>query len=122
MPKVTSSGSSEISFCIFQTSKVIDSPRYGLVTLLEMRCDFCPDKRFLANWRIRSVLRSNYAYIFLLILIPSSHPNHYQMRQMLRHVRANTHFLLHIYDNMWKAVHDLAVSRPASLQVVPVPQ
>lgn len=31
-----------------------DFPRHGLATLMEMYCDFIPDKRYqLADWRIR---------------------------------------------------------------------
>ena len=43
-------------FDTFHASKVLGFPRHGLATLLEMYCDFTPDKRYqLADWRIRSV-------------------------------------------------------------------
>lgn len=43
-------------FDTFHASKVLGFPRHGLATLLEMYCDFTPDKRFqLADWRIRFV-------------------------------------------------------------------
>jgi exosome complex exonuclease RRP6 len=46
-------------FDTFHASRVLDFPRHGLATLLEMYCDFSSDKRYqLADWRIRSVLRS----------------------------------------------------------------
>jgi exosome complex exonuclease RRP6 len=45
-------------FDTFHASKVLDFPRHGLATLLEMYCDFSPDKRYqLADWRIRFVFR-----------------------------------------------------------------
>ncbi|KAI9428423.1 ribonuclease H-like domain-containing protein [Lactarius indigo] len=41
-------------FDTFHASKVLDFPRHGLAALLEMYCDFSPDKRYqLADWRIR---------------------------------------------------------------------
>jgi exosome complex exonuclease RRP6 len=43
-------------FDTFHASKVLELPRHGLATLLEMYCDFSSDKRYqLADWRIRSV-------------------------------------------------------------------
>ncbi len=43
-------------FDTFHASKVLDFSRHGLATLLEMYCDFSPDKRYqLADWRIRYV-------------------------------------------------------------------
>jgi len=45
-------------FDTFHASKILGFPRHGLATLLEMYCDFTPDKRYqLADWRIRSVFR-----------------------------------------------------------------
>jgi exosome complex exonuclease RRP6 len=44
-------------FDTFHASKVHEFPRHGLAALLEMYCDFSPDKRYqLADWRIRSVI------------------------------------------------------------------
>jgi exosome complex exonuclease RRP6 len=41
-------------FDTFHASKLLDFPRHGLANLLEMYCDFVPDKRYqLADWRIR---------------------------------------------------------------------
>ncbi|KAH9179270.1 hypothetical protein EDB89DRAFT_2111416 [Lactarius sanguifluus] len=46
-------------FDTFHASKVLDFPRHGLAALLEMYCDFSPDKRYqLADWRIRYISRS----------------------------------------------------------------
>lgn len=41
-------------FDTFHASKLLEFPRHGLANLLEMYCDFVPDKRYqLADWRIR---------------------------------------------------------------------
>ena len=41
-------------FDTFHASKVLEFPRHGLAALLEMYCDFSPDKRYqLADWRVR---------------------------------------------------------------------
>ena len=51
-------------FDTFHASKVLDFPRHGLASLLEMYCDFSADKRYqLADWRVRSALRSDQAFI-----------------------------------------------------------
>ncbi|KAI9436593.1 ribonuclease H-like domain-containing protein, partial [Lactarius indigo] len=79
-------------FDTFHASKVLDFPRHGLAALLEMYCDFSPDKRYqLADWRIRPL------------------PD-----EMLKYARADTHFLLYVYDNLRNALLDRAVSRGAS--------
>ena len=70
-------------------------PHHGLAHLLEMYCDFIPDKRYqLADWRIRPL------------------PD-----EMLRYARSDTHFLLYIYDNLRNALLDKSKSgsRSASL-------
>ncbi|KAH9080509.1 ribonuclease H-like domain-containing protein [Lactarius deliciosus] len=79
-------------FDTFHASKALDFPRHGLAALLEMYCDFSPDKRYqLADWRIRPL------------------PD-----EMLKYARADTHFLLYVYDNLRNALLDRAVSRGAS--------
>lgn len=63
---------------------VKEFPRHGLANLLEMYCDFIPDKRYqLADWRIRP--------------LPDD---------MLQYARSDTHFLLYIYDNLRNALLD----------------
>src|SRR5262245_60673660 len=45
---------------------MLDFPRHGLVNLLEMYCDFTPDKRYqLADWRIRCVIFPCYTLLSL---------------------------------------------------------
>ncbi|KAI0265554.1 ribonuclease H-like domain-containing protein [Gloeopeniophorella convolvens] len=79
-------------FDTFHASKVLDFPRHGLATLLEMYCDFSPDKRYqLADWRVRPL-----------------------SDEMLKYARADTHFLLYVYDNLRNALLDRAISRAAS--------
>ncbi|KAN0114265.1 Ribonuclease H-like domain containing protein [Russula decolorans] len=79
-------------FDTFHASKVLGFPRHGLATLLEMYCDFTPDKRYqLADWRIRPL-----------------------SDDMLKYARADTHFLLYVYDNLRNALLDRAVLRSAS--------
>ncbi|KAF7330926.1 Exosome complex exonuclease RRP6 [Mycena venus] len=62
-------------FDTFHASKLLEFPRHGLANLLEMYCDFVPDKRYqLADWRIRPL-----------------------PEDMLQYARSDTHFLpLHI--------------------------
>ncbi|CAK5284338.1 unnamed protein product [Mycena citricolor] len=79
-------------FDTFHASKLLEFPRHGLANLLEMYCDFTPDKRYqLADWRIRP--------------LPDD---------MLQYARSDTHFLLFIYDNLRNALLDRARSRPSS--------
>ncbi|KAJ7047939.1 hypothetical protein C8F04DRAFT_1023035 [Mycena alexandri] len=79
-------------FDTFHASKLLDFPRHGLANLLEMYCDFVPDKRYqLADWRIRPL-----------------------PEDMLQYARSDTHFLLFIYDNLRNALLDRAVSRAQS--------
>ncbi|OBZ71400.1 Exosome complex exonuclease rrp6 [Grifola frondosa] len=76
-------------FDTYHASKVLDFPRHGLATLLEMYCDFTADKRYqLADWRIRPL-----------------------PQEMLQYARSDTHFLLYIYDNLRNALLDRAQSR-----------
>ncbi|KAI0049395.1 hypothetical protein FA95DRAFT_1556869 [Auriscalpium vulgare] len=79
-------------FDTFHASKVLDFPRHGLATLLEMYCDFTADKKYqLADWRIRPL-----------------------PEEMLHYARSDTHFLLYIYDNLRNALLDRDVSRAQS--------
>ncbi|KAJ3988399.1 ribonuclease H-like domain-containing protein [Lentinula detonsa] len=81
-------------FDTFHASKILGFPRHGLANLLEMYCDFTPDKRYqLADWRIRPL-----------------------PQEMLDYARSDTHFLLYIYDNLRNALLDRAVS-PSELSM-----
>ncbi|KAL5524580.1 RRP6 [Sanghuangporus sanghuang] len=83
-------------FDTYHASRVLDFPRHGLGALLEMYCDFVPDKRYqLADWRIRP-LRD----------------------EMTRYARADTHFLLYVYDNLRNALLDRAGGLPDLVQAV----
>ncbi|KAF9265330.1 hypothetical protein L218DRAFT_167220 [Marasmius fiardii PR-910] len=79
-------------FDTFHASRVLGFPRHGLKNLLEMYCDFTPDKRYqLADWRIRPL-----------------------PEEMLDYARSDTHFLLYIYDNLRNALLDRARSMTLS--------
>ncbi|KAF5315383.1 hypothetical protein D9619_007468 [Psilocybe cf. subviscida] len=76
-------------FDTFHASKLLEFPRHGLANLLEMYCDFVPDKRYqLADWRIRPL-----------------------PEDMLKYARSDTHFLLYIYDNLRNALLDRSQSQ-----------
>jgi exosome complex exonuclease RRP6 len=67
-----------------------------LAHLLEMYCDFTPDKRYqLADWRIRP--------------LPT---------EMLNYARSDTHYLLYIYDHLRNALLDRGASRSRSASPV----
>ncbi|KAF7331658.1 Exosome complex exonuclease RRP6 [Mycena kentingensis (nom. inval.)] len=91
-------------FDTFHASKLLEFPRHGLANLLEMYCDFVPDKRYqLADWRIRPL-----------------------PEEMLSYARSDTHFLLFIYDNLRNALLDRALSAKSrspspSASTTPVP-
>ncbi|KAJ7638309.1 ribonuclease H-like domain-containing protein [Roridomyces roridus] len=86
-------------FDTFHASKLLEFPRHGLANLLEMYCDFVPDKRYqLADWRIRPL-----------------------PEEMLQYARSDTHFLLFIYDNLRNALLDRALSRAQSQSRSPSP-
>ncbi|KAI5121065.1 hypothetical protein M0805_008580 [Coniferiporia weirii] len=77
-------------FDTYHASKLLDFPKHGLAALLEMYCDFIPDKRYqLADWRIRP--------------LPT---------EMLNYARSDTHFLLYIYDSLRNALLDRAAGQP----------
>ncbi|KAL0960894.1 hypothetical protein HGRIS_005903 [Hohenbuehelia grisea] len=79
-------------FDTYHASKILEFPRHGLANLLEMYCDFTPDKQYqLADWRIRP--------------LPEA---------MLNYARSDTHFLLFVYDNLRNALLDRALSRAQS--------
>ncbi|KIM36578.1 hypothetical protein M413DRAFT_449112 [Hebeloma cylindrosporum] len=79
-------------FDTFHASKLLEFPRHGLANLLEMYCDFVPDKRYqLADWRIRPL-----------------------PEDMMKYARSDTHFLLYIYDNLRNALIDRSQSRSQS--------
>ncbi|KAF8184172.1 hypothetical protein BJ912DRAFT_975089 [Pholiota molesta] len=79
-------------FDTFHASKLLEFPRHGLANLLEMYCDFIPDKRYqLADWRIRPL-----------------------PEDMLKYARSDTHFLLYIYDNLRNALLDRSQSQARS--------
>ncbi|KAJ7910168.1 hypothetical protein B0H13DRAFT_2329588 [Mycena leptocephala] len=77
-------------FDTFHTSKLLEFPGHGLANLLEMYCDFVPDKRYqLAAW-------------------PRS------PRTCCSTTARTRNFLLFIYDNLSNALLDRAVSRSRS--------
>ncbi|CAA7266028.1 unnamed protein product [Cyclocybe aegerita] len=86
-------------FDTFHASKLLEFPRHGLANLLEMYCDFIPDKRYqLADWRMRPL-----------------------PEDMLLYARSDTHFLLFIYDNLRNALLDRSKSASRSPTSSPPP-
>ncbi|KAH7923828.1 hypothetical protein BV22DRAFT_557849 [Leucogyrophana mollusca] len=79
-------------FDTYHASKVLDFPKHGLAYLLEIYCDFIPEKQYqLADWRIRPLPEAFLAY-----------------------ARSDTHFLLFVYDNLRNALLDRSQSRAQS--------
>ncbi|KAK0185739.1 ribonuclease H-like domain-containing protein [Armillaria mellea] len=79
-------------FDTYHASQILSFPKHGLAHLLEMYCDFLPDKRYqLADWRIRPL-----------------------PEEMLKYARSDTHFLLFIYDNLRNALLDRGESQARS--------
>ncbi|KAG9315669.1 ribonuclease H-like domain-containing protein [Chiua virens] len=79
-------------FDTFHASKVLEFPKHGLAYLLEIYCDFIPDKRYqLADWRIRP--------------LPT---------EMLTYARSDTHFLLYIYDMLRLSLTERSSTAPAA--------
>ncbi|KAK0437138.1 ribonuclease H-like domain-containing protein [Desarmillaria tabescens] len=79
-------------FDTYHASQILSFPKHGLANLLEMYCDFLPDKRYqLADWRIRPL-----------------------PEEMLKYARSDTHFLLFIYDNLRNALLDRGESQARS--------
>lgn len=79
-------------FDTYHASQILSFPKHGLAHLLEMYCDFLPDKRYqLADWRIRPL-----------------------PEEMLKYARSDTHFLLFIYDNLRNALLDRGESQAHS--------
>ncbi|QRW20152.1 3'-5' exonuclease [Rhizoctonia solani] len=77
-------------FDTFHASRVLDFPKHSLAALLARYTDFTPDKQYqLADWRIRPL-----------------------PEEMLHYARADTHYLLHIYDNLRNALLEHSTSNP----------
>jgi exosome complex exonuclease RRP6 len=75
-----------------------DFPSHGLAHLLQMFCDFTPDKRYqLADWRIRPL-----------------------PEEMLNYARSDTHYLLYIYDRLRDALLSNPTTTPAVDAATPV--
>lgn len=63
-------------FDTFHAAKTLDFPKMSLSSLLELYCDFQADKKYqMADWRIRPL-----------------------PQEMMFYARADTHFLLYVYD------------------------
>ncbi|KAF8606994.1 hypothetical protein BDV93DRAFT_542586 [Ceratobasidium sp. AG-I] len=77
-------------FDTFHASKVLGFPKHSLAALLARYTDFVPDKQYqLADWRIRPL-----------------------PEEMLHYARADTHFLLHIYDQLQNALLEHSSTHP----------
>ncbi|KAH7915435.1 hypothetical protein BJ138DRAFT_86795 [Hygrophoropsis aurantiaca] len=81
-------------FDTYHASKVLEFPKHGLAYLLEIYCDFIPEKQYqLADWRIRPL-----------------------PEEFLAYARSDTHFLLYIYDHLRNALLDRSQSLVQSPQ------
>ncbi|CAE6442662.1 unnamed protein product [Rhizoctonia solani] len=77
-------------FDTFHASRVLGFPKHSLAALLARYTDFIPDKQYqLADWRIRPL-----------------------PEEMLHYARADTHFLLHIYDQLRNALLEHSDTNP----------
>ncbi|KAG9127111.1 exosome nuclease subunit [Ceratobasidium sp. 392] len=77
-------------FDTFHASKILGFPKHSLATLLARYTDFIPDKQYqLADWRIRPL-----------------------PEEMLHYARADTHYLLHIYDQLRNALIEHSQTHP----------
>ncbi|CAE6460321.1 unnamed protein product [Rhizoctonia solani] len=77
-------------FDTFHASRVLGFPKHSLAALLARYTDFIPDKQYqLADWRIRPL-----------------------PEEMLHYARADTHFLLHIYDHLRNALLEHSNTNP----------
>ncbi|CAK9781419.1 hypothetical protein CC85DRAFT_325791 [Cutaneotrichosporon oleaginosum] len=69
-------------FDTFHAAKTLDFPKMSLSSLLQLYCDFQADKKYqMADWRIRPL-----------------------PKEMLFYARADTHFLLYVYDRLRNAL------------------
>ncbi|KAG9088085.1 exosome nuclease subunit, partial [Ceratobasidium sp. UAMH 11750] len=77
-------------FDTFHASKILGFPKHSLAALLARYTDFIPDKQYqLADWRIRPL-----------------------PEEMLHYARADTHYLLHIYDQLRNALLEHSQTHP----------
>ncbi|CAE6390775.1 unnamed protein product [Rhizoctonia solani] len=77
-------------FDTFHASRVLGFPKHSLAALLARYTDFTPDKQYqLADWRIRPL-----------------------PEEMLHYARADTHYLLHIYDSLRNALLEHSATNP----------
>jgi exosome complex exonuclease RRP6 len=85
-PKCSVSGRTTLRQCVLHAKKVgmksTEFPAHSLASLLSLYCDFNADKRYqTADWRIRPL-----------------------PEEMLHYARADTHFLLLVYDHLRTAL------------------
>ncbi|CAE7139825.1 unnamed protein product [Rhizoctonia solani] len=77
-------------FDTFHASRILGFPKHSLAALLARYTDFIPDKQYqLADWRIRPL-----------------------PEEMLHYARADTHYLLHIYDRLRNALLEHSDANP----------
>ncbi|CEL62627.1 exosome complex exonuclease RRP6 [Rhizoctonia solani AG-1 IB] len=80
-------------FDTFHASRILGFPKHSLAALLARYTDFIPDKQYqLADWRIRPL-----------------------PEEMLHYARADTHYLLHIYDHLRNALLEYSATNPPLL-------
>ncbi|KAG8774260.1 exosome nuclease subunit [Ceratobasidium sp. 428] len=77
-------------FDTYHASKILGFPKHSLAALLARYTDFIPDKQYqLADWRIRPL-----------------------PEDMLHYARGDTHYLLHIYDQLRNALLEHSQTHP----------
>ncbi|KAI5478663.1 exosome complex exonuclease RRP6 [Pseudohyphozyma bogoriensis] len=85
-------------FDTYHATHVLNFPHHSLASLLEMYTSFTPDKRYqLADWRVRPI-----------------------PKEMLHYARADTHYLLTIYDHLRLALHNLPPANPENPSLTPL--
>lgn len=78
-------------FDTYHAAKTLEFPKLSLASLFELYCDFEPDKKYqMADWRIRPL-----------------------PEEMMFYARADTHFLLFIYDSLRNALIARASRTPS---------
>lgn len=78
-------------FDTFHAAKTLEFPKLSLASLLQLYCDFEPEKKYqMADWRIRPI-----------------------PQEMMFYARADTHFLLYIYDSLRNALIARASRTPS---------
>ena len=106
-------------FDTHQAACTLQLARHSLAFLLHHYCQIDADKQFqLADWRIRPLPQVQLWYIVLMCVLSATRQFDSAvivLQEMIDYGRADTHYLLYIYDRMRKELIEKSLSVGSNL-------